>query len=86
LIHINPSAVLESVSERGNQMADDKLTPDARIANLESDFAEISRLLAQTIQAVKRNNRMKIWQIIIFAIVMAGTAIGTLLLFPISSR
>ena len=68
-------------------MADNKLTAAAQANNPESDLAEISRLLAQTIQAIERNNRMKIWQIIIFAIVMAGTAIGTLLLlFPLSSR
>jgi hypothetical protein len=68
-------------------MANNKLTSEARTTNPESDLAEISRLLAQTIQAVERNNRMKIWQIVIFAIVMTGTAIGTLsFLFPMSSR
>ena len=68
-------------------MADNEPTPDARITNPESDLAEISRLLAQTIQAVERNNRVMVWQIIIFAVVMAGTAIGTLsFLFPLASR
>ena len=68
-------------------MVNNELTLNTRVTSLESEVAEISRQLSQAIQAVKRNNRMKIWQIIIFAIVMAGTAIGTLLLlFPISSR
>ena len=67
-------------------MAVKELTPAARVTNSESDFAEISRLLAQMIQAVERDNRMKIWQIIIFAIAMVSTAMGTLLLFQISAR
>jgi hypothetical protein len=71
LIHINPSAVLESASERGNQMAENELTLGARVRDLERQVSELKGQVAQS-------NRLTIWQFISFTLVMAGTLFGTL--------
>jgi hypothetical protein len=78
LIHNNPSAVLESASERRNQMTNNELVLSARVSDLEKQVAELKGQQAQRDQAVAQSNRLTIWQFISFALLMAGTFFGTL--------
>jgi hypothetical protein len=78
LIHINPSAVLESASERRNQMAENELTLGARVRDLEKQTAENTGQLDYLGRAVRQGISLTIWQFVGFTLVMAGTFFGTL--------
>jgi hypothetical protein len=81
LIHKKPVPVLESVAERRNQMAENELTINARLRELEAKVAELAELKGQMLQVnqyIASSNRLTIWQFISFTLVMAGTLFGTL--------
>jgi|GEM_PF-5868154 len=74
-------------------MATNDLALSTRVNELEKQVSELKGQIAQNDQAIAQNNlailRRKwqvIWQIVIFALIMASAAIGALVLFPISSR
>ena len=62
-------------------MAENELTINARLRELEAKVAEIAEIkgrMFQLNQSVASSNRLTIWQFISFTLVMAGTLFGTL--------
>jgi hypothetical protein len=62
-------------------MAENELTINARLRELETKVAELAELKGQMLQlnqSVASSNRLTIWQFISFTLVMAGTLFGTL--------
>lgn len=59
-------------------MAENELTLNARVGDLERQVAELRGYQAQLNQSVANSNRLTIWQFISFTVVMAGTLFGTL--------
>jgi len=67
-------------------MADNELTLRAGVSDPEKAVAELRGQLAQNNQAIAQSNRLTIWQLISFTLVMAGTLFGTLAWISTSLR
>lgn len=59
-------------------MTDSEVSFSTRIDNLESQFSELKSILERLNSQVKGSNRMLVWQLVIFALVMVGTLVGTM--------